>query len=865
MEKQGLTKKEVEISRKKYGSNNLTERKSKTFMGLLLESLGDPIIKILLLALVIKIVFLFKDFDWFETIGILIAILLSSFISTISEYGSEEAFKHLQEEEEKIKVKVKRDGNVELIKIENVVQGDIVLLESGDAIPADGILISGSLSVDESKLNGETKEQNKIPSSNPKKSQLLRGSVVYEGLGTMEVTLVGDKTLYGALAKEIQEEEPVSPLKIRLQELAKIISKLGYVGAFLVTFSYLFSVIVIKNNFDLNLIKTTITNLPLMFDYLIYSLTLSVTIIVVAVPEGLPMMITLVLSSNMKRMLKKKVLVRKLVGIETTGSMNLLLTDKTGTLTKGILVVQEIVNGESKHFLNKASLKLYNKYYSQTKNCLLLNNQSRLNAKKEIIGGNTTDRALLSFIKENKEEYPIIEEIPFKSERKYSSITILDKDKKITYLKGASEIILPKCQKYLSYLGEELPFLNQKDIAGDIKKITMTGSRVISLAYKEEYSSSYVFLGYVVIKDELREEAREAVSSIIGSGIQMIMITGDAKETATSIAKEVGIVTKDTDLILTSDELKKLNDLELSQNIKNIKVIARALPSDKSRLVSIALEKGLIVGMTGDGVNDAPALKKANVGFAMGSGTEVAKEASDIVILDDNIKSISDAILYGRTIFKSIRKFIIYQLSCNFCALFLSIIGPFIGVNTPITIIQMLWINMIMDTFAGLAFSFEPAIKETMHDLPKKKTEPIINKYMYSEIIFTGIYAALLCIFFLKSPIIFNLIRFDNENKYLMTAYFALFIFIGICQAFNARTSRLNIFANIKENKVFILTILFIISVQTILIYKGGVVFRTFGLTPFELTLVIILSLTIIPVDMLRKLWIKKHKIKPGI
>ena len=294
-------------------------------------------------------------------------------------------------------------------------------------------------------------------------------------------------------------------------------------------------------------------------------------------------------------------------------------------------------------------------------------------------------------------------------------------------------------------------------------------------------------------------------------------------------------------------------------------MIARALPTDKSRLVNLALNKDLIVGMTGDGVNDAPALKKANVGFAMGSGTEVAKEASDIVILDDNILSIKEAILYGRTIFKSIRKFIIYQLTCNFCALFLSIIGPFIGVTTPITIIQMLWINMIMDTFAGIAFSFEPALAETMGDAPKKKDEPILNRYMYSEIIFTGFYSALLCVFFLKSPFIKNLIRYDVNNKYLMTAYFALFIFIGIFNAFNARTHRLNLLSHIKENIVFVLTILFIVSVQIILIYKGGSVFRTFGLTPFELMLVIVLSFSVVPVDLLRKVILKKKKIKLGV
>ena len=863
MIKTGLTSKEVEISRKVNGSNKLTEIKRKTFFGLLLESLGDPIIKILMLALVIKIVFLFKDFDWFETIGILIAILLSSFISTISEYGSEETFKRLQEESESVKVKVKRNGSVLEIPLDDVVVGDLVILESGDLLPADGRLISGSLSVDESRLNGESKEQKKT-CNNTKQAMLYRGSVVYEGQGVMEVTLVGDKTMYGMMAHEVQEGEPVSPLKLRLRGLAKTISRLGYIGAFLVTLSYLFSVIVMENNFEIPRIIATVTNTRLMLDYLIYALTLSVTIIVVAVPEGLPMMITIVLSSNMKRMLKSNVLVRKLVGIETTGSMNMLFTDKTGTLTKGVLEVLEIVNGEAKHFKSVNDLKLYPNYQSVVKKSFIWNNQSFLNDKKEVLGGNSTDRAMYSFFLENYPcPYEVTHKSPFNSEQKYSSITVLENNREITYYKGASEVIIPKCYKYLSFLREEKPFLNKENTLREIDRLTKKGCRVISMSY--ETKDSQVFVGFVLLKDEIRKEAREAVSCIQNAGIDVVMITGDAKETAVSIAKEVGIVRNEKDIILTSLELNNLSDYEIEKKLPNIKVIARALPTDKSRLVNLALNKDLIVGMTGDGVNDAPALKKANVGFAMGSGTEVAKEASDIVILDDNILSIKEAILYGRTIFKSIRKFIIYQLTCNFCALFLSIIGPFIGVTTPITIIQMLWINMIMDTFAGIAFSFEPALAETMGDAPKKKDEPILNRYMYSEIIFTGFYSALLCVFFLKSPFIKNLIRYDVNNKYLMTAYFALFIFIGIFNAFNARTHRLNLLSHIKENVVFVLTILFIVSVQIILIYKGGSVFRTFGLTPFELMLVIVLSFSVVPIDLLRKVILKKKKIKLGV
>ena len=867
MQLHGLKDVEVEVQRKKYGSNSLTEMKKKGFLSLLLESLGDPIIKILLVALAIKVVFLFQSFDWFETLGILIAIFLASFISSISEYGSEEAFKKLQEENEKMKVKVRRNNTVKEIKIDEVVVGDLVLLESGDGIPADGYLVEGKISVDESRLNGESKEQKKLAAKvENAQSSLLRGAVVYEGVGLMLVTKVGDATIYGSLAKEVQEKEPMSPLKYRLRGLAKTISKIGYVGAFLVTFSYLFSVLIMENNFEIAKIMATITNFPVMMDHLIYALTLSVTIIVVAVPEGLPMMITLVLSSNMKRMLKSNVLVRKLVGIETTGSLNILFTDKTGTLTKGKLEVLEMISGELTHYSKSSQLSKNNKYLEIVKKCTLWNNKSILSEGK-VLGGNSTDRVLINFFHEKyPNPYKILAEQPFDSNLKYSSLTVLENNLTRTYIKGASEKLLPKCHRFLTQNGEEKPFLTKKNIESEINRLTKTGCRVLSMAYSHEKElTSLVFVGLIAIKDDLRPEAKEGVSLIQNAGIQVVMITGDAKETATAIAKEVGIIKNSDDLVLTSDELHSYSEYDLEQLLPRLKVIARALPQDKSKLVKVAEQKDLIVGMTGDGVNDAPALKKANVGFAMGSGTEVSKEASDIVILDDNILSISQAILYGRTIFKSIRKFIIYQLTCNFCALFLSIIGPFIGINTPITIIQMLWINMIMDTFAGLAFSFEPALKETMTESPKKKNEPIMNKYMYSEIIFTGLYSALLCLFFLKSPWISSLIRPDDQNKYLMTAYFALFIFIGIGNAFNARTHRLNLFAHLKENIVFIFIVLFIASVQLILIYKGGVVFRTFGLTPFELTFVIFLAFTVIPIDFLRKIILKKKGVHLGV
>ena len=864
----GLSKNEVENNRKTYGSNSITSTKQNSFLKLLLESLGDPIIKILLVALLIKIVFLFKDFDYFETLGILIAIFLASFISTISEYGSEAAFRRLQEESSKILVKVMRDNKIMEIPIEDVVVNDIVVLNSGDKIPADGYILKGNLSVDESSLTGEAKEITKYPPLNPHNleeyNKLYRGSVIYNGNAYMLVTKTGNNTLYGSLAKEVSEVSPTSPLKLRLTGLAKFISKIGYCGAVLVTISYLFSVIVMANNFELSKILATITNFRVMADHLIYALTLSVTIIVVAVPEGLPMMITLVLSSNMKRMLKSNVLVRKLVGIETAGSINYLLTDKTGTLTKGKLEINEIITGDNTHFKSLKELKLKPFIYQSIYSNLYYNNESSLNDKGSVIGGNLTDKACLEFIKKDSTiNFKIINKKIFNSKDKYSSATL---NNNITYFKGAPEILLSKSSKYLTHQGEEKLFLNKKIILNNIELLTKRGIRVLAICQNSQNNllDNLTFVGLIAIKDDLRKETKEGVNLINSAGINIIMITGDSKNTAISIAEEAGIYSKG-DLCLTSEELNKLTDEELKHRLSKIKVIARALPQDKSRLVKILEDMNLVVGMTGDGVNDAPALKKANVGFAMGSGTEVAKEASDIVILDDNILSISKAILYGRTIFKSIRKFIIYQLTVNMCALILSIIGPFIGINTPITIIQMLWLNMIMDTFAGLAFSFEPALESYMHEPPKSKDEPIINSYMIGEVLFTGLYSALICILFLKLPLVRLFIRTGENYKYLMTAYFALFIFIGIFNSFNARSERINIFANLSKNKVFIFIIAFILIVQIYLIYYGGDLFRTYGLMAKEFFIVLLLASTVFPVDFLRKIYLRHHHLKTGV
>ena len=858
----GLNEKQVVESRKTYGTNEIKKSKTNTFLSMLIESLGDPIIKILLIALMIKTVFLFRNFDWFETLGILIAIFLASFISTISEYGSEKAFKRLQEESSKLKCRVKRNGKIKEIAIEEIVKDDLVILQYGDKIPADGILIKGELSVDESSLNGESKEIHKesfkVGNVKPK-NKLFRGTLVCSGNAIMRVTLVGDKTFYGKIASELKEKNDDSPLRIRLRNLAKIISTFGYIGAFLASVSYLFSVIVVNNSFMLEKIIDTVTNVPVMMEHIIYALTLSVTIIIVSVPEGLPMMITLVLSSNMRRMLKNNVLVRRLVGIETAGNINILFSDKTGTLTTGKLKVTGIIDGSLNEYKNENQIIHKKRYYDLLRVSMVVNNMSCYDENK-VVGGNVTDRCLLEFLRPCNFDYvKKIKTIPFDSKSKYM-ITVLDDKKARNLIKGAPEKIIPNCNYYYNEDAVKMPLKDKKMLQKQVEYHTKKGSRVLALAISnnlnEKDFKELCLVAIIIIKDEIRKDAIEGISMVSSAGVNTVMITGDNKDTAVAIASEMGIVNGSDDVVLTSDELNEMSDLQIKKIIPKLKIVARSLPQDKSRLVRVAREMNLIVGMTGDGVNDAPALKRADVGFAMGSGSEVSKEASDIVILDNNFLSISKAVLFGRTIFKSIRKFIIFQLTVNLCALSISIIGPFIGVDTPVTVIQMLWINMVMDTLSGLAFAFEPPLKEYMKERPKKKDENIMNGYMLNEILITGIYTTILCVLFLKLPVIRN--QFSNQSSF-MTAFFGLFIFAGIFNCFNAHTSRMNILAHLLKNKMFIIVISFISVVQIIMIYYGGSIFRTVPLSVKEFIIMLLLSFTVVPVDVLRKKICKKY------
>lgn len=876
----GLTEKDVHHSKEQHGDNALVRGKKHSFLKEFILNFGDPIIKILLIALVVNIVIRLRDFNWYETIGIAAAILVSTFVSTLSEYGSETAFEKLQEDALKTKCRVKRAHGLVELPVSDVVVGDYVLLQPGDRIPADGIITSGELYVDQSPLNGESKEAIKRPGEEKlddvssrdfkNRSRLFRGSIVCSGEAIMRIMSVGANTIYGRLALDVQEESRASPLKIRLGKLAQSISRFGYIGATLVALADLFNSIVINNAYSISAIVKFLESPKELVSCLIHAATLAISVIVVAIPEGLPLMITIVLSSNMKRMLKDNVLVRKLVGIETSGNLNILFTDKTGTITKGKLKVNYFVTGDGTKLNDYSKLRktelgkllriscVYNTGAYFGDNTATGGSKGKMTA----IGGNATERALLEFVSEEKlrqENVKILSSVPFSSIHKYSGAQVKG-DVNSSLYKGAPELILPNCSFYYDSDGIKRAFCYMSRLKYIMDDMTSNAVRLLAVAVCEEDLSpndvgrNMTLIGIAGIRDEIRREASRAIRQVESAGIQVVMITGDNKETATAIAREVGLIQANQNgAVLTSDEMEKIPDRELKAILPRLRVVARAVPSDKSRLIVLSQELGLVAGMTGDGINDAPALKKADVGFSMGSGTEVAKEASDIVIMDDNFLSISKAILYGRTIFKSIRKFIIFQLTINLCAVAISIIGPFIGINSPITVLQMLWVNMVMDTLAGLAFAGEAPLKEYMEEPPKRRDEPIINRYMYTQILVSGIYITLLCILFLKLPAIQTMYRHGAGDEFFMTAFFALFIFAGVFNSFSARTTRLNLLAHIWRNKGFIAIMLFVTIIQILIIYFGGEIFRTTGLRYSELQFVIILAFTVIPIDFLRK------------
>ena len=869
----GLTDEEVSKSRESNGSNKIIEAEPETFWDKFKDAFGDPMIKLLLAIAGIMLVMAFMGYAEFgELIGIAISVLLVTGISAKTEIASDNEYRKLKDSTKKDVCKVYRNSKVVEIEVDELVVGDMVILQSGDKIPADGYLYKGDLRVDNSALNGEAEECKKFEVEDAlsfeevaitaeitgdtfvDKHSLFRGAVIFNGEGIMKVTKVGMSTMMGKMAEDMADDEVDSPLKVKLTKLAEQISMFGYIGSVVIALALLFHKVLVAGGFSEYLSIGGI----LIFKDVLEAIMLAVVIVVMAVPEGLPLMIAIVLMRNTSKMLQSNVLVRKPIGIETAGSLNILFSDKTGTITKGELEVVEFFDGNLEDTY-KDGLKVK----EMMKLAIGKNTGAMFDNNGKVIGGNATDKALLNFL--SKEEMEKLEDVVveksqgFNSTNKYSASQLEGK----TVYKGAPERLLAKATKMLDKDGNVVE-INKYKVNTKIDELATRAMRVLSFAYSESaliedtLPEDLVIIGFVGIRDDVRPEAKKAIEEVQNAGVQVVMITGDRKETAVAISKEAGLLKSGNDIALTSEELNKMSDEEVKAIIPNLRVIARALPTDKSRMVKLAQELNLVCGMTGDGVNDAPALKRADVGFAMGSGTDVAKEAGSIVILDDNFKSIESAILYGRTIYNNILKFIKFQLTINVAAVAVCAIAPFLGIEEPLKITHILWINLVMDGLGALALGAEPALKKYMLEKPKSRNQNLVSKNMMSQVLFSGAWVTALSFTFLKLPVFVNM--FGTEAQH-MTAYFSLFVLCAVFNGFNVRSEGVNIFEYISENKGFTKVMSIIVIVQVLLTFVGG---KLFSCTPFGLQqwLVILgLGVTIIPVDLFRKAVINlKHR-----
>lgn len=881
----GLTDAEVLESRKKYGVNILTPPEKEPLWKQFLEKFTDPLIIILMIAGVLSIGISFYEYFglnegftvFFEPIGIFVAILLATGLAFYFELKADKEFAILNQVKDDELVEVIRNGNATQIPKKDVVVGDIVIINTGAEVPADGELLECvSLNVDESTLTGEpmchksVDEKDFDPDATYPTNHVLKGTKVMEGHGIFRVTAVGDKTENGKVFVAAQIDDSVkTPLNEQLDGLSDLITKLSYGFAVLVVVGRLLIYFLGDNSMEWAHITA----------YVLQTLMIAVTLIVVAVPEGLPMAVTLSLAYSMRRMLKTNNLVRKMHACETMGATTVICTDKTGTLTQNQMSVEET------QFYGLANQALGTDETSRLiKEGIALNSTASLdlsNPDKPVVLGNPTEGALLLWLRNNgidyrnlKDNANIVEELPFSTERKYMATVVESAQlggKKILYVKGAPEIIRSLCKQIDKNV-------NIADIDKQLTDYQNRAMRTLGFAYQvlndsdmaiadgKVIAENLTFMGIIAIADPVRKDVPAAVQKCMAAGINVKIVTGDTPGTAKEIGRQIGLWTKkDSDsAIITGAEFEKLSDDELDKKVLELKIIARARPMDKKRLVESLQRNNQVVAVTGDGTNDAPALKAAHVGLSMGDGTSVAKEASDITIIDNSFSSICRAVMWGRSLYQNIQRFLLFQLTVNVAACFIVLVGAFMGTESPLTVTQMLWVNLIMDTFGAMALASLPPSQSVMKDKPRDRKAFILTKPMMKDILGVGGFFFLLLVVFLyifqhteitqmTDLLHCKLGEANGLSPYEQTLLFSIFVWTHLWYMFNTRSFETGkSFFQLKMSKEFF-TIVAIIFIGQVVIVEG--LYDFFNCTPMKLmdwVIIVVLSSLVL---WARELW----------
>ncbi len=852
---QGLDERQVEESRALHGNNLLTPPPRTPMWKLYLEKFKDPIIRVLLVAAVFSLIISFIEGEFAESIGIIVAIFLATGIGFYFEYDAGKKFDLLNATNEETRVRVIRGGSVHEVPRKDIVVGDIVMLENGEEVPADGELLEAvSMQVNESSLTGEPMvEKTTDPAHFDKEAtypsnHVMRGTTVVDGHGVMEVLHVGDATEIGKVARQATEESnEKTPLNIQLERLANLIGKVGFIVAALAFIGFTWHEL---HNYLTAHTVNGMTEYLEIAKILLHNFMMAVTLIVVTVPEGLPMSVTLSLALNMRRMLATNNLVRKMHACETMGAVTVICTDKTGTLTQNRMQVYETKFDT----LDGQKLDMTQRGSQLVAEGIAANSTAYLEEENGTVKGvgNPTEIALLLWMQSQGQNYlalrnaaAVVDQLPFSTERKFMATLVNSAyapGKRILYLKGAPEIIAKKCSLIATADGTAPMSGAQEAIDARLLAYQNMAMRTLGFAYrmvdngepndcaKLSAEGDFIFLGIAAISDPIRPDVPAAVQQCQDAGIRVKIVTGDTPGTATEIARQIGLwKPEDTERNrITGTEFAALSDEEALDRVLDLKIMSRARPTDKQRLVQLLQQKGAVVAVTGDGTNDAPALNHAQVGLSMGTGTSVAKEASDITLLDDSFRSIGTAVMWGRSLYKNIQRFIAFQLTINLIAMFIVLAGSFMGDVIPLTVTQMLWVNLIMDTFAALALASIPPSADVMKEQPRKQSDFIINRGMYHNIFGTGIAFILILLG------LYYWLGMDGDMSIRdLTIFFTVFVLLQFWNLFNARVfgTTHSALGHLAKSYILVGVAAVILIGQFVIVQFGGEVFRT---TPLD-------------------------------